>query len=1152
VSDTDVSSGPRGPIDPRLLRRVPALRAHLVRSAATAVVLTVAVLVQAELIGRYLPRLIHGDGAAGAPLALALVAVGLTRGLLRHATEWSAARALTGTRRTLTTTVLDHVVRLDEAGSAAAPPSRTVALVTSGVDALEPWVRSYLPALCLAVVLPLAAGFRILLADPVSALILLVAIPLIPVFMVLIGKMTADRTSRQWAGLQRLAGHFHGVLVGLPTLRLFGRADAQVGRVRDVAEQYRSAVMRTLRVAFLSALALELLATLSVALVAVSIGVRLAAGGVGLGTALVVLLLAPECSLPLRRVGAAYHASATGQDAADEVEALLDLPTAPDGSATSVAAGPLVVSGVGVVDPERGRRAGPVDLTVRAGELVALVGPSGSGKTTLLDAVSGRIPVEDASMSIGATMLDDLAWSTRTASVAVVTQLPAALGADVRASVALGAPGAPAARVDQVLDHLDLRRLEHRRPTELSGGELRRVAVARAALRAERPEVRLLLADEPTAQLDRERADAVIGELRSVAASGVAVVVATHDPRLRAAADRVVELTDGPGGTTSTVAAAPAAPVRPPRVPAGVVQSAEPVAALPADALPGEAGPGDVRWLHHLGRDARGRLVLARTLGVAAEACTVGLAATAAWLIVRAAERPSFVELAVAAVMVRAFGLGKGVLRYWERLASHDATFRLLGQVRGAVVARLGRVAPAGVPGWANGDLVARVVDDVDRIGDLELRVVGPTVSGLVVGAGAAVGVALAVPAAGAVVALAVLVVGVITPLAVASAAARLVPGSTAARTDLADTSMELSEHAAEITGSGAAGHWTARVDDAVERLADIDRRRARRIGPAAGVAAAASAWTAAAVVLVAGPTTLRLTGPVLGVVVLVPFALMEVLSPLVESGELYGLVGSSAARLRALLGLSDPVTDPEVPVPTPTRTDVVLDDLHVRWPGAATDVIAGLDLAVAPGEHVAVIGASGTGKSTLAAALVRFVAPGHGAYRLGGVDTGALDGDTVRTEVTWCQQDPWLPDTSLREVLRMASPEADDDELRDALASVHLDEWARALPRGLDTRVGADGAAVSGGQRQRLALARVLLGGQRVVVLDEPTSHLDDATAAAVLHDLVAALEGRTVVLLGHDERTVPAGWRSVELPVAVTSHRDPAPSPVPVGAPA
>jgi ATP-binding cassette subfamily C protein CydCD len=1135
--DADPRRPRRGPIDPALLRLAPSLRRHLVVCAGLAVVATLAILAQAEVIGRQLPHLIDGDLSAATPLAVALGIIAVVRLCLRWGTEVSASVAAAGARRAITERVVGHALVVDEPGAVEATPARVTTLVTDGVDALDPWIRNYVPALCLAGVVPLAAGARILLADIPSAVILLVAIPLIPVFMVLIGKLAEDRANRQWATLQRLAGHFHDVLVGLPTLRLFGRADAQVGRVRAVAEQYRLAVMRTLKVAFLSAATMELLAMLSVALVAVTIGYRLTIGAVTLETALIVLLLAPECSLPIRRVGAAFHAAQAGTDAAEELTELLQTSTTPDGPVDELPCPDqgrpaLRIAGATVVDPDRGRRVGPVDATITAGTFVALVGASGAGKSTLLDAVRCRVPLHRGTVELDGVDVTRLSRRARTTAMAWIPQLPEPVGADVRSAVgggSYGEGGDDPGGVDEALRSVDLLGLADRSPQELSGGERQRVAVARAVLTSRRSVpggVRVLLADEPTSHLDAERAGLVLDALRSVAAAGPAVVVATHDSRLIEAADQVVLLDDLPRSAEGFAPGRTSGTDTGPRAPAG---DAGPAPADPAPpgsdadltAVASASTGHDLAWFRRMARPVRGRLLLARALGVATELCTIGLAATAAWLIVRASQGPSFADLAVAAVAVRAFGLGKGILRYVERLVSHDAVFRLLADVRGAVVGRLGQVAPAGVPGMDRGDVMSRVVDDVDRLADQELRVMGPMVAGLTVGVGVVAGAALAAPGFGVAYALAVVVVGIALPALARRLTATTAARQAAARSDLAGGTLELVEHVDELATTGAAARWTARIDGAVARLGAEERRRGRRIGLVEGIAAAAAPLLAAAVVLVDRVTGGTVDGPVLGVLVLVPFALLEVLTPLLAAGQQQASVRTAARRLRAVLEAPDPVVEPSAPIEVPGDPALALEGVALRWPRATVDAVTGLDLRLAPGERARIDGPSGSGKSTVAAALVRFIEVRAGTYELGDLDTALEGGAHVRRVVTWCQQTPWLAATSLRENLHIASTDATDDELWAALDAVQLSDWAVGLPDGLSTMVGRDGSAMSGGQRQRLALARVLLADHRVVVLDEPTAHLDAATARAVLVDLLAALGDRTVLVLGHGSST-------------------------------
>jgi ATP-binding cassette subfamily C protein CydCD len=1125
----------RGPIDPRIVGLSGAMRTHLVACGALAVVAAAAILVQAEALSRLLPRLVDGDASATGPLVAWLVAVAVVRAVATGLTERSSTRTLLATRRTVRSRVLDRLAHLRPDQRPHLGPARVGSLTGTALDALDPWVRSYLPGLMLAVVVPLAAGLRILGADLLSALILAVVVPLIPFFMVLIGRATEHHAADQWDALQRLAGRFLDVITGLPTLRLFGRAEAQVERVRVVTDRYRTATMRTLRIAFLSALVLEVLAALSVALIAVSLGIRLTQGSMELETALIVLLLAPECLLPIRRVGAAFHAATAGTDAAAEITTALELPVVASGTSAVPATGALEADAVSLDDPVRGARLATVSLRVEPGRLVAITGPSGAGKSTLLDILRGALTSSSGTVRLGGTEVAALSLADRAAAVRWCTQQPQAVGATVAASVALGhGTGAEVdAAVGAALEQLGISALAHADPAAISGGERRRVAVARALVGAHLGTARFVLLDEPTAQLDDVAARQVTSALRWAAERGAGVLVATHDPALADAADERLALTGGSAPSAPATDAEAAGDDAPASLAADLLPVArrDPEAPMPerfiapraaaegAAPAPEVSGRDAVRWVLAAARPQRRRLIGAHALGVLTEICTVGLAATAAWLIVRAAEEPSFADLAMAAVAVRAFAIGKGVLRYTERLASHDATLRLLADLRATVVDRLTRLSPTGLPDGGRGELLTRLIDDIDRLQDLFLRVLGPLVTTLAVAIGACAAAGWIDPRAGLALLGSVLAAGVVLPLATHRAAVTDGTELADARGVVSTTTVDLAEHVDELVAWSAEPEWRDRIEQQAVAADAVDLRLARVTTVVAALGAALPALATAAVVAAAGAAgpSSGLTGPELGVLVLLPLAVLELLVPLSGAGTVLARVQASAVRVVSLLQRPDPLAEPDRPLPPPERADLDLRGVAVGWPHVPPQV-DGIDLTVAAGRRIAVSGPSGSGKSTLAATLVAFLAPAAGEYRIGGERSGDLGGESVRRCVTWCQQEPWFADTTVADNLRVARPSATDDELRAALDVVHLTSWLARLPDGLDTRLERDATAISGGERQRLALARALLGGHGAVVLDEPTSHLDGPTAHQVLRDLLAATRDKAVVLIGHD----------------------------------
>ncbi len=517
------------------------------------------------------------------------------------------------------------------------------------------------------------------------------------------------------------------------------------------------------------------------------------------------------------------------------------------------------------------------------------------------------------------------------------------------------------------------------------------------------------------------------------------------------------------------------------------------------------------------------RLTVAAVAGTAASGAAIGLTATSAWLISRASQQPPVLSLMIAVVAVQAFGLGRGVFRYVERLISHDAALRVLAFMRVTAYRRLERLAPAGLVGpgaFRSGDLVSRLVADIDGIADKWVRVLLPYATSAVAGAATVAFVAVLLRPAGLVLAVSLLAAAVIAPwlagLVARQAEHRIAPF----RGELTAASLDLLRGCADLVAFGAA-------DAALDRALAADRGLRRAEGRSAagrGIAASAAALAAGGAVwgclLLAVPAVRSgvLPGVALAALVLTPLAAHEVFAGLAPAAQQLPRIRASAARVRAVMGQQDPVLEPTAPLPPPAPPyDLRIEGLSARWSADGPDVLCGIDLSVPAGRQVAIVGPSGSGKTTLAMVLLRFLDAKAGRVTVGGTDIAALDGDTVRAIVGLCAQAAHVFDTTLGENLRLARPGATAAQVGDALRRAGLLDWIQGLPDGLDTPVGEHGARLSGGQRQRLALARVLLAEFPVLVLDEPTEHLDEQTAVALTRDLLAATAGRTVLLITH-----------------------------------
>lgn len=1139
------------PIDPRLLRHARATRLFLVAVvvlglAGAALVIAQAMLVAEVVVGGF------EDGLTGSGLRtplLLLAAVALGRALVAWLTELAAHRAGAAVKSELRGRLLDRAAALGPEWLSGQRTGSLVTLATRGIDALDDYFARYLPQLGLAVVVPVAVLARVVTEDWISAAIIVVTLPLIPLFMILIGWATQSRMDRQWRLLLRLSGHFLDVVAGLPTLKVFGRAKAQAESIRTITSQYRLATVRTLRIAFLSSFALELLATLSVALVAVTIGMRLVHGELDLYTGLVVLILAPEAYLPLRQVGAQYHAAAEGLSAAEEIFSVLETEP-PAGGTRAVPPSPrlelrdVTVRHAGRTEPSL---AG-ASLVVEEGETVALVGPSGVGKSTLLNVVLGFAAPDEGRVRVGGTDLADLSPERWRERIAWVPQRPHLFAGTIAENVRLARPEADDSAVTAALRDAGAYDFVAALPdgaatllgedgAGLSAGQRQRLALARAFL-ADRP---VLLLDEPTASLDGETEAGIVEAVRRLAA-GRTVLLVVHRPALLSVADRVVTLEPGPTAAPAGPAVAAVVP-RPAGAPddlTGAEAAREPEVLRDTAARTGHV----LARVREAAGAQRGRLALALLLGSLALGSAVGLMAVSGWLISRASEQPPVLYLMVAVTATRAFGIGRAVFRYAERLVSHDAVLRMLAALRVDVYRGLERIAPAGLRRTRRGDLLSRLVADVDALQDYWLRWLLPAGTALFVGAAAAGFTGWLLPEAGAVLAAGLLLAGVGVPLVSGACARRTERRLAPARADLATRITDLLGGTAELTVAGALPGRSARTREADGVLTRIASRAAAATALGGGLTALIGGLTVVAAALVALPAVAdgRLAGVELAVVVLTPLAAFEAVTGLPLAVQYRQRVKRSAERVYEVLDAPVPVREPAAPAEAPASPfPLEVRGLSARYAGAEHDALADVDLTLTAGKRIAVVGSSGSGKTTLAQVLLRFLDARAGTYRIGGVEASAMDGDTVRRFVGLCAQDAHIFDSSIRENLRLARTGATDAELRDALARARLLDWAEALPDGLDTLVGEHGARLSGGQRQRLALARALLADFPVLVLDEPAEHLDLPTADALTADLLAATRGRTTVLITHRLEGLDAVDEVVVLDAGVVVQRGP-----------
>jgi ATP-binding cassette, subfamily C, bacterial CydC len=509
----------------------------------------------------------------------------------------------------------------------------------------------------------------------------------------------------------------------------------------------------------------------------------------------------------------------------------------------------------------------------------------------------------------------------------------------------------------------------------------------------------------------------------------------------------------------------------------------------------------------------RGRLALTVVLGAATVAFGVGLMATAGYLISRAAEQPPILALTTAIVAVRFFGIARPVSRYLERLAGHDVALRVLSRIRARVYRRIEPLAPARLEGYAHGDLLARMVADVDALQNLHLRGVAPPLVALGAGAFAVGATAAVLPAAAPVLAAGLLATGIAVPVLARRVYRRAARRQAVARAELATELVDLLRGAPELAVYGGGAEALTRVRAADRALVGVARRDALAGGLGEALTLAVTGATVAGVLALAvgAHAAGELDRVMMAMVALLALASFEAVQPLAAAArELTATLGAGR-RVLELLDREPAVVDPVEPAPAPVgHTSLALEAVRARYAPGEAAALDGFDLRLDPGRRVALLGASGAGKSTVVNLLLRFIDPERGRVTLGGIDVRRLRQDDVRRRIAVVAQDAHLFSATVRENVRLARPGASDAEVELALRRAGLPERA-------DVEVGETGRQLSGGERQRVALARALLADASVLVLDEPTAHLDPAGAERLMQEVLGAADGRSVLLITH-----------------------------------
>jgi ATP-binding cassette subfamily C protein CydCD len=1086
-------------------------------------------------------------------LLIAILGIILLRAGFILGGELCASAAARQIKQDLRKRLITHIQDLGPAylkSEAGEPDPRTgelANLASEGIDAVEVYFSQYLPQMALAALIPLTILFFVFPTDSLSGIVLLVTAPLLPLFMYLIGTAAEELTRKQWQGLSRMSAYFLDVLQGLTTLKSLGRSRDQIDVIKKVSENYRQSTMSVLKVTFLSALVLELVATLSTAVVAVEIGIRLLYGRMAFEQAFFILLLAPEFYLPLRLLGTRFHAGMAGAEAAKRIFKILDLSIATnaqnainrDHSISKINSPPSIVFKELSYAYSSNRSAlQGVSFEIPAGKMTALIGESGAGKTTLTWLLLCFLQPQSGEIIVDGKLLGEIPASEWRENLAWVPQNPYLFNDTVTANIKLARPDADesaihqaarSAHADEFISELPLgyETVIGERGMRLSAGQAQRIALARAFLK----DAPLLILDEATSHLDPETDSLLQGSLEHLTQGRTVIVIAHHRATI-AKADKVIKLSHGRVDQTLEIEAS-IPPVLAdhgghlPMAISKILPEITPLSIEPKyEQTKRSPKPSVESRCFNLLSPFASRILLSIVLGFATIASGVGLMATAAYIISAAALHPSIAELQVAIVGVRFFGLSRGVFRYLERLVSHDVTFRLLARWRVWFYQALEPLAPARLMRYHSGDLLTRVISDIGSLETFYVRTVAPPLVALLVSVTITLflggfGVQLAWGLLGF-----LILAGIGLPLLILILSHQLGPKIVQARARLSTLLIDGIQGMPDLLTCGQGGAQIKRVNQAGERLTSLQARMAglSALHTAIGSLLANLGMLMVLVLAIQRSSQGQLDGVFIGVVALTALTCFEAMQPIPLVAQNYEGHRAAMRRLYELVDAPAPVVDPAEPLTLPEDPSLEIQDLTFQYPSwidkeesahipafALKDISFSLPL----GKHIALIGPSGAGKTTLTSLLLRFWEYQLGSLRMGKHELNQYLQEDIRRRIAFISQNTYLFSATIKENLLIARPRATDGEIIEAGKLAQLHDFIQSLPDGYDTWIGEHGLRLSAGERQRLAIARALLKDAPLLILDEPTANLDPATELAVLNSIRKLSQGRSTITI-------------------------------------